>query len=128
MPRTRSLETYANRQFLALVKRTIALNAPVLIPCTRPQAASMRGEMHAWRRAAEGNPDSARHYGIDLDMLRQVALRITAEGMECIPQSLLVTPSLIENALGPMPGLISQATSALDRLRNLVSEDATSGS
>ena len=116
MPRTRSIETYPNQAFWALVQRIIA-ERTFLVPCTQPQAASMRGEIYAWRRACEATPEAAAYLGIDVAKLRLTAFRISAEGMLGMLSADLQTPSLIAGALGGLPEQRTAAQSALDRLK-----------
>lgn len=121
MPRTRSLETYPNSAFWALIQRIIA-EAPATgqftVPCTKAQAASMRGEIYAWRRACEAAPQRAQDLSINLEQLREVAFRISDEGLIGVLASSLQTPSLIAAALGGnAPPLKTAAQAALDRLR-----------
>ena len=124
MPRTRSLETYPNREFWALCQRILEAPVPFQVPCTRPQAASMRGELYAWRRAAEAQPTQAAGYGIDVFKLRNVAFRVNDRGLEGISASLLQTPSLILSALGmsPTQASLSPSEQALANLRKLTGE------
>lgn len=79
----------------------------------------MRGELYAWRVACELDPGTARSLGVPVERLREVAFRIKASGLEVIHQSALMTPSLIEAALGTAPALVSVAQASLDRLRNM---------
>lgn len=118
MPRTRSLETYPNREFWALVQRILSQPDPFIVPCTRPQAASVRGELYAWRRACEAAPLQAAQYGIDSQQLREVAFRVKDEGLEGISASLLQNASLILSALGDIGAAPKSASQqALDNLR-----------
>jgi hypothetical protein len=118
MPRVRPLETYPYRQFMAVFTKVAASREPFLIPCTRPQAASLRGELYAFRRACEGQPGAAQAMGIELDTLRDVAFRIVADGLEACHQSALVGPSLIERALGAeAPPMKTAAQIALDKIK-----------
>ena len=116
MPRTRSLETYPNQAFYALVLRILA-ERTFRVPCTKPQAASMRGEIYAWRRACAASPGAASLLGIDPAKLREVAFRIDDEGLLGILAADLQTPSLIASALGGVPHVPSAAQAALERLR-----------
>lgn len=117
MPRTRSLETYPNQAFWALIQRIIA-EGGFTVPCSRSQAASMRGEIYAWRRACEGGQERATQFGINVGKLREVAFRIDDTGLVGVLASELMTPSLITNALGGnLPALKSAAQQALDRMR-----------
>lgn len=100
MPRTRALVTYANRQFIALAMKVIDSGQPFLVPCSRPQAASLQGELYAWRRSAEKDPEEAAQLGVPTQRLRDIAFRVTDKGLEAIPANMLVGPSLIEAALG----------------------------
>ena len=118
MPRTRPLDSYPNAEFWALVQR--ARHEPFLVPCTRPQAASMRGEIYAWRRAVERDPADAASFGIDAAVLRGMAWKITDQGLITMPHTQLQAPSLIAAALGgPVPPLRSAAEVSLERLRAL---------
>lgn len=119
MPRARPIITYPVPQFVALFERVLGGAGNVVIPCTQTQAASMRGELYAFRVACEADPEAARALGIPVEQLRLVAFRIKAAGLEAIHQAQLMTPSLIEAALGTSPALVSPAQAALDRLRNM---------
>lgn len=114
MPRTRDLMTYPNRQFIALVKRVLE-SGPLTVPCTRAEAASMRGEIYAWRRACEENRIEAMALGVPVDSLRELAFRINASGLEAILAADLRTPSLIEAALGGTPPIKTEAQRSLER-------------
>lgn len=100
MPRTQPLDNYPIGHYNALVKRALDDNAPFLVPCSPAQAASIRGSLHAWRRACEADKARAAEAGVDVDRLRAWAVRIVAKGLEVIPASMLVGPGLIEAALG----------------------------
>lgn len=116
MPRTRSLETYPNQSFWALVQRILA-EETFTVPCTQPQAASMRGEIYAWRRACEGLPGRASQMGIDVAQLREVAFRIGPKGLVGVLASSLQMPTLIASALGgEVPLMKSAAQQSLERL------------
>lgn len=118
MPRARFIDTYPNREFMALVEKIVSLNGPFLIPCTQAQAASMRGELYAWRRSAKANPEHALSLGVDADKLYQVAFRISDDGLTGLPSTMLQTPSLILSALnGEAPALTNPAKEALKRLQ-----------
>jgi hypothetical protein len=122
MPRNRPIVTYPLPQFMALVTRILDGRGAVTIPCTPTQAASMRGELYAWRVACEQSPEEARSLGVPVERLREVAFRIRSLGLEVVHQSTLQTPALIEAALGTSPALVSPAQKALDRLRSLGAE------
>lgn len=122
MPRTRNLETYANRQYLALIQAMLSRRANgddsgQLVPCSRTQASSLRGEMYAWRRACESTHEQAATYGIDSFALREFALQVTNEGLLCVHQSTLVGPALIEAALGKLPPASSPSADAFAKLQ-----------
>lgn len=117
MPRTRALETYPNRQFRALALRVLDTGQPFIVGCSRPQAASMRGELYAWRRACEANPVDAEMLQIPVARLRELAFRVTDKGLEAIMADTLQTPSLIDAALGGTEPILSAADEALARLR-----------
>ena len=116
MARTKSIATYPNAAFYALVQRVLN-DRTFLVPCNASQAASMRGELYAWRRSCELAPDEARRIGVDPDKLRQVAFRISDAGMTGVLAEDLVTPKLIAGALGTIPPLPTAASQALARLR-----------
>lgn len=124
MPRTRALITYPNRQYLALIQRVLDTGQPFTVPCTRGQAASLRGELYAWRRAAEEDAGEARLIGLPVDRFRDLAWRITDKGLETIPTTMLVGPGLIDSALGveSVP-LESPAARALKALSGLVTKE-----
>lgn len=119
MPRTRQLETYPNPAFWALFDRVLSTQLPVTVPCTRTQALSMRGEIYAWRRAAEAAPEQAAQLGITASRLREVALQISHEGLVAVLSSSLATASLISDALGGVPKMTNASTQALERLKAL---------
>jgi hypothetical protein len=101
MPRERTLVAYHNAHYMALVRQTLARRQPILVKLpNQAAAATMRGELYAWRRVAEKNPVAAEKLGVDLELLRQVAFRIKPEGLECLPTSFLPGPGAIEAALG----------------------------
>lgn len=117
MPRTRDLITYPNQQFLALVRRVLSTREPFLVPCLPSAAASMRGSIHAWRRACEVQSPKAEAMGIPVGELRRVAFRIVPEGLEAFLAETLQTPSLIDAALGGTQPIVTEAELALERLR-----------
>lgn len=122
MARARPLDTYPLPQFVALYLRVATNREVITIPCTPTQAATMRGELYAFRRAAESNPQAARDLGIPLEYLRDVAFRIKPEGLEALHQSQMQTPRLIEMALGLEGGAVKVKTGAelaLERLKSL---------
>lgn len=118
MPRARALITYPNRQYIALIARVLESGEPFVVPCSRAQAASLRGELYAWRRSAEQDPGESHALSIPLDQLRDIAWRVTDAGLETIPASMLVGPGLIEMALGgAAPKIESPSDRALRELR-----------
>lgn len=117
MPRTRDLVTYPNQQFLALVRRVLDTREPFLVACLPSAAASMRGSLHAWRRACEVQQGKAEAMGIPVGELRRVAFRITPEGLQAFLAETLQTPSLIDAALGGTALIVTEAELALERLR-----------
>jgi hypothetical protein len=121
MPRQRPLATYPLQQYLALFAKVATTREAVLIPCTPPQAASLRGELYAFRRAAEHAPGEAEALGINLQHLREVAFRLPKEGtgLEALHQSALVGPKLIEAALGGTAPVETPAQASLRRLREM---------
>ena len=114
--RTKSITSYPNAAFYALVQRVLAERS-FLVPCTKAQAASMRGELYAWRRACETAPAEAERIGVNPADLRLVAFKVGDAGMTGILAEDLVTPSLIGAALGVIPDMQSAASLALTRLR-----------
>lgn len=128
MPRIRTIVAYPLQQFIALYQRVIDTQQPFVVPCTRPQAASMRGELYAFRRACEGSPGEAEGLGVKVTNLRLVSFRITDAGLECLLGSSLASPSLIEAALGGTTPITTPAQAALNRLRGLVGAGVADGS
>jgi hypothetical protein len=122
MPRTKPIETYPCTHYSALVRRVADSDEPFTVPCSRAQAASLRGEIHAWRRACEQDKDEARSLGVPVDSLRKVAFRIVGAGLEVIPERMLVGPGLIEAALGmkPLPAAEDPADAAQASLARLL--------
>lgn len=118
MTKARPLSTYPNAHYLALIARVRESGAPFLVPCTPPQAASLRGELYAWRRACLARPDEAQAEGIDPDILATITWRIRPDGLETTPVAALPGPALIEQALGHPPETAeAKAAEALARLR-----------
>lgn len=118
MPRVRPLETYPYRQYMAVFTKVAASRQAFVIPCTRPQAASLRGDLYAFRRACETQAGQAQAMGIEVDTLRDVAFRIVPDGLEACHQSQLVGPSLIEAALGAEAPVIKTAAQiALEKIQ-----------
>lgn len=126
MPRTRHLDTYPHSHFLALWERGLA-EGGFLVPCNRPQALSVQGEWHAWRRAAEANPTAALAAGLPHPVrLREVALRVTPEGLKVFPADQREVALLITAALGGKPSPVGDAAQdALKRLMSLASAEST---
>lgn len=120
MPRNRDLLNYPNQQFIALVQRVLATSAPFTVPCTRTQAATMRGELFAWRRCCEADPVRALDIGCPVGDLRQVTFGISDTGLIAQLATSRPTPALIEAALGGTPPLRDEAKEALERLRGIV--------
>jgi hypothetical protein len=118
MPRARTLSAYATDHYCALVRRVISTGAPVLVRMSKPNAATLRGEIYAWRRAAESAPVEAQTRGIDLQQIRAVSFRIVDEGLEALPVGMLTGPSAIAAALGEIERTLSPADAALKSLRD----------
>lgn len=125
MPRTRPFDSYPTRSYLALVRKVADSGQSFTVPCSRTQAASMRGELFAWRRACEAEQGLARAAGVDLAQLRTVTWRVTNQGLECLFTTSLPGPKLIEDALGLQPEQETRnaAQRALDSLRGLIQEN-----
>lgn len=125
MPRTRPFDSYPTQTYWALAARVLDSQAPFTVPCSKTQAASLRGELFAWRRACMEDPGLAQAAGIDLARLRQVTWRITAEGLQSLLITTLPGPALITAALGG-PGAegapAGAGARALDLLRGLLGE------
>jgi hypothetical protein len=104
---------------MALYTKVAETRERVLIPCTVTQAASLRGDLYAFRRAAENDLTKAQQLGIDVPGLRDVAFRVVkGEGLEAIHQSTLLGPGLIEAALGGnLPPVEGPAEKSLRLLR-----------
>lgn len=123
MPRAKQLETYPNNAFWAVVSRVLGTGKEFLIPCTKAQAASMRGELYAWRRACESAPEKAEQLGITPSQLRNVAYRISDTGMTALPAEQLQTAGLIAQALGgTVPQPTSAASAALENFRKIMED------
>ena len=119
MARSRPLESYPLRQFVALFTRVATQREILLVPCSPAQAATMRGELYAFRRQCEKNVAEATDLGIPVELLRDVSFRIQPAGLEALHQSQMQTPALIEAALGASPNVKTGAELALERLRAL---------
>jgi hypothetical protein len=127
MTRRRPLITYHNADYWALVARVLASGERFTIPCTRAQAASLRGELYAWRVACEKAPAEARDLGIDPDRLREVAWTIDGTGLITLPVGELVGPSLIRAALRSDPDTpASKAAEALANLKGMLNDQGES--
>lgn len=123
MPRAKTLNAYPTAHYMALIRRAHTTNQAIVVPLTRPQAATLRGELYAWRRAAEANPIQAQQMGIDLTMVRRVAFRIGDEGLSALPESLLAGPAAIEKVLGAIESIVAvppPATPESEALQRLV--------
>lgn len=124
MSRPKPLLAYPNRQFVALVQKVIETDDIFVVPCTRAQAASIRGELYAWRIAAESNPREAEALGVPIRELREISVKITSQGLEIIPARMVQNASLIEAALGNrVPPLETPAAVALRNLINMQAEE-----
>lgn len=120
MPRAKPIEAYPLPSFMGLYTRIATTRESLIIPCTPPQAASMRGELYAFRRACEMSPAAAQSLGVDVAILREVSFRVKPEGLEACHQSTLTTPSLINAALGGAVAPIkTPAQKALEALQAL---------
>lgn len=102
MPRTKPLDAYPNTHYLALVAK-VADGGTFVVGCTRPQAASLRGELYAWRRACQADPAAAAQLGINVALLDAIGWRIKDEGLETYHVATLQSAKLIERALGGLP-------------------------
>lgn len=83
MPKTRSLIDYPTDDygpaFMVVANTKVAL----AIPCPDgKQAASLRGDLYAFKRACGANIVKARLLGIDADAIQKVKIRINTEGLE----------------------------------------------
>ena len=128
MPRHRNLVAYHNAYYMALVEKVTA-EGKVLFPCERKQAVTIQGEFYAWRRIAEANPEEAARYGVRAEVLRNVALRATDEGLVAMPEAEMLAPSVLGAVLGLQAPRGSEADSgqklaaeALSRLRGTLGE------
>lgn len=128
MPRQRNLVAYHNAHYMALVEKVMA-EGKTLFPCERRQAVTIQGEFYAWRRICEANPEEAAGYGVRAEVLRNVALRATDEGLVAMPESEMLAPSILGAVLGPVgqrgkePGSGAKlAAEALSRLRGSLGE------
>lgn len=120
MARTRPLETYPNRYLMAALRK--GLSSPFLVPCTQTEAASLRGEFNAWRRAVEQEPEAALAHGLtreEITSMREVTFKVKPTGLEICPLNHLPSVRLIEAALGPLPAAVAPdpAAEALARLK-----------
>ena len=120
MSRTRPLASYPSAHYLALFQR-----APITVPATKTQAASLRGEIYAWRRACEREPGEAALLGVDVNALRDITLRIGETGLEVLPLSALPSIGLIEAALGVKPTRTDPAVEALARMQAALRTEPT---
>lgn len=118
MPRTKPLDAYPNAHYSALVAR-VSGGGTFTVPCTRPQAASLRGELYAWRRAAQAEPTEAAQLGINVQLLAAIGWRITDAGLETYHVAELQSAKLIEAALGQAPQ--QQESDAAKALAGLMS-------
>lgn len=122
MTRARPILSYHHQQYMALVSKVLSERKPFIAPCTATQAASLRGELYAWRRACEQSPDEARALGVDPDKLREVGWRIRPTGLETCLSSDFEGPRIIEQALGgTLPPMQSPAAEALKALQEKLS-------
>ena len=121
MARTRPLETYPTRFLLAAIRK--AASKPFHIPCTQTEAASLRGEFNAWRRAVEAEPEQARDLGISAEearSFRDLTFRVKPTGLEICPINELPSVRLIEAALGgEVPPIVEAPNPAAEALRRL---------
>jgi len=120
LARTRPLATYPSAHFLALIER-----APITVPATKTQAASLRGEIYAWRRACEQSPGEASLLGVNPAVLRDIILRIGEHGLEVLPMNELPSIKLIESALGTAPARVDPAAEALARMQSALRTEPT---
>jgi hypothetical protein len=125
MPRSRPLTGYPLAAFRALF--TQARRAPVTIPLERVKALTLRGELYAFRRAAQADPHEAARWGLVVDDMLQVALRVVPDGLEVYPLETSNAAIAIMAALGagplpkaePKPSEAQEAADSLARLRAL---------
>jgi hypothetical protein len=121
MPKARPLTGYPVEAFKALFTR--ARSEPVLVPLTKPQALTLRGELYAFRRAARADQGEAARWGVDLDGMEQVAFRVVEEGLQAYPMEQSAAALAIVQALGqPLPTAQprpaeDEAAASLARLR-----------
>jgi hypothetical protein len=114
------LTAYPLAQFEALFARVVETGESLLIPCTPTQAASLRGELYAYRSACQADPSGAERLGIRGINHYAVALRTTPHGLEVLLASALPGPALIEAALGgPVKPVLGAAARSLQALRAL---------
>lgn len=129
MPRIRNLDCYPHEAFVALVQRVLTTREPVVVPCTRLQALSLQGELYAWRRACEGQPDAAATMGVPVQEMRKWSLRLAQSpsgeflGLQMLLTEQVPAIQLITAALGgEISPLESESAAALRRLRAMVGE------
>lgn len=128
MTRARPLLTYHHQQYMALVNKVLNENTAFLAPCTATQAASLRGELYAWRRACELAPSEARALGVEPEKLRLIGWRIKPGGLETCLAADFDGPRIIEQALGGnLPDLASPAAQALAALQANLGKEPSNG-
>ena len=82
MPKTRTLTDYPYEAFGRLLMMVANTREAQTLPCpTGMEAASIRGDLYAFRRAARGNITKALHYGIDPDLIERVKIKVVPEGL-----------------------------------------------
>ena len=118
MARQKPIEAYPLAQFILLYRRASdSGQEDIVIPCTTTQAASMRGELYAFRKACREGREEAERLGVPVELLEQVTFRIGAKGLIATRSENMQTARLIQEALGEAPAVQGQAAAALDRLR-----------
>lgn len=128
MPKARPLTAYPISRYWAVFSR--GARAPLAIPLTGKEAATLRADLYAFRRAAEAAPDLAAQYGVDVSVLRQVTLTISSEGLVAHP--LVESPIIrkLDEVLGNLPETTSpakEAEAALQRLMNTLKPSPDAG-
>ena len=103
MPKARALVTYPVAHYHEIFRWVLDNQKPLVIQLPRKEALTLRGELYAFRRAAESDLYTALEYGIDASRMREVSFTLVPEGLRAYPTASRPLLAAIAEALGGSP-------------------------
>ena len=134
MPKTRSIADYPHEAYGRILTAVARTKESQTIPCRTPmEAAALRGDLYAFRRATQGAVTKAHTMGIDPDLIAKVKIQVVKEpagvrlyhiddqpGVAAINVLLgqLGVPltAAVDLGIQPEPDLVDEALASQDRI------------